>query len=524
MTKWDFEDVDLDFLESDAPKDQEAQEKPCYKVLISDDDEEVHRITKLVLKNFEFEDYGIELLHAYSGKETLEICDKNKDIAVLFLDVVMEENHSGLDVVRVLREEQKNKFLRIILRTGQPGQAPEEEVIYKYDINDYRLKTEMTAKRLYTSLYVALRNYRDMVEIEKHKQGLQRIIEASGRLFRQNSLDEYLSSVLDELSNFQKQPSVLAYIREQAGCSHGFVTFGDRVHKIAAATGKFKDYIGKELCEMPNYREVKQILQEESISAQENKQAIYPMSSGFLVVNKGQNKVGNYIYVDGKNSDFDFDLIKVFLANFSVSLDNYIINKMIQTTQREIIYALGETVESHFEETGGHIKRITQMMHRFSLKCGYTDADAEVLELASSMHDLGKIAIADSILKKPGKLTAEEFEIIKTHTLQGHKILSHSDLPALKLAAEIARYHHEKYDGSGYPEGLKGEEIPLSARMMAIVDVFDALTHKRVYKDASPVEEAVDYLLSEKGKHFDPALTEIFVDHRAEILREIGGD
>ena len=119
------------------------------------------------------------------------------------------------------------------------------------------------------------------------------------------------------------------------------------------------------------------------------------------------------------------------------------------------------------------------------------------------MHDVGKIAISDSVLKKRGKLTPEEFKLVQEHPNIGYKILGKSELEIMKIAAEIALYHHEKYDGSGYPMGIKGRDIPLRARMMAIVDVYDALTHKRIYKEASSREEAIEYLLAERGKHFD---------------------
>jgi response regulator RpfG family c-di-GMP phosphodiesterase len=167
---------------------------------------------------------------------------------------------------------------------------------------------------------------------------------------------------------------------------------------------------------------------------------------------------------------------------------------MLNATQKDMIIALGETLESQFEETGNHVKRISQMMYRFCLLNNGTHPEAEMLKSASTMHDLGKVAIPDSILKKPGVLTDEEFEIIKTHTVYGYKILSKSNVNILQVAAEIAYYHHEKYDGSGYPTQMKGEQIPLYARMMAIVDVFDAMTHKRVYKEPYSVEETVDYI------------------------------
>lgn len=161
------------------------------------------------------------------------------------------------------------------------------------------------------------------------------------------------------------------------------------------------------------------------------------------------------------------------------------------------------------------------MMYNFAILNNYSGAEADMLALASSMHDLGKIAIPEAILKKPERITEEEFDIIKTHTTHGHKILSNSSLPALMLADEIAFNHHEKYNGSGYPRGIQGLDIPISARMMAIIDVFDALTHKRVYKDAMSINDAIHHIHNEKGEHFDPDLVDLFINNLDTILKDI---
>lgn len=160
------------------------------------------------------------------------------------------------------------------------------------------------------------------------------------------------------------------------------------------------------------------------------------------------------------------------------------------------------------------------MMYQFALKVHFSYAEAEMVKVASTMHDVGKIAIPDAILKKKGRLTMEEFEQVQEHSRIGYKILSKSNLDILKLAAELALNHHERFDGTGYPNGMMGRVIPLSSRMLAIVDVFDAMTHKRVYKEAAPMEEAISYLRDQKGRHFDPELVEVFIKNLEEITRE----
>ena len=165
--------VDEDILFADEEElEPPAREPQRWRILIADDEEEVHTVTRLVLSDFTFEGRGLELLSAYSGKESMEVLRNTEDIAVVLLDVVMEDSHAGLDVARRIREELNNPFTRIILRTGQPGQAPENKVISELDINDYKLKTELTAQKLYATVTTALRSFRDLKTIEQNRERL----------------------------------------------------------------------------------------------------------------------------------------------------------------------------------------------------------------------------------------------------------------------------------------------------------------------------------------------------------------
>src|SRR5690606_21301646 len=152
-------------------------------------------------------------------------------------------------------------------------------------------------------------------------------------------------------------------------------------------------------------------------------------------------------------------------------------------------------------------------------KYGLSKKEADLIKAASTLHDVGKIGIPDSILNKPGKLTEEEYGVIKKHTTIGHQMLKHTNGSLLKAGALIALTHHEKYDGSGYPKGLQGEDIPLYGRIVAISDVFDALSTDRIYKKAWKMEDILAYFQLEKGKHFDPKLVDIFLDNVKEFIK-----
>lgn len=513
----------LDFL-TDEPLVLK-NEKPHYKIIIADDDEEIHNVTKMILRTFEFEGHRLDFLDAYSGAEAKAMLAEHPDTALIFLDVVMEHSKSGLEVVEHLREVLKNKMTRIVLRTGQPGEAPEEKIIREYDINDYRIKTELTVGRLHTTLYAALRSYRDLVQIERHKRGLEKIIETSANLFQHSHLNEFLTSILEEMAAFKFDNGDMVFLhttpnpgelaQENTGKSSGVITMlQDCSPIIVAATGKYEPFIGMAIADVEALSQLSAVLEKNAWQGEQ----IHVIENGFVIENTGPKGPSNYIYIEGKEEQFDFELIKIFLSNYSVALENYILSNMINTTQKEIIITLGEVVEHHFDDTGSHIRRVSEMMYRYALHNNFSNTESEVMKIASTMHDVGKIAISDSVLKKRGKLTPEEFVLVQEHPTIGHKILSKSDLDIMKIAAEIALYHHEKYDGTGYPLGITGKDIPIRARMMAVIDVYDALTHKRIYKEAMSHEEAIAYLIIEKGKHFDPKLVDIFLENMDEIL------
>lgn len=194
------------------------------------------------------------------------------------------------------------------------------------------------------------------------------------------------------------------------------------------------------------------------------------------------------------------------------------LNKEIEETQREIIFTMGAIGEARSKETGNHVRRVAEYSKLLALFYGLDPSDAELLKQASPMHDIGKIAIPDSILNKPGKLTSEERVIMDTHAGLGYEMLRHSTRPLLKIAATVANEHHEKWDGSGYPNGLSGEDIHIYGRITALADVFDALGCDRVYKKALDDKKIFNLFREERGKHFDPKLIDIFFDNLDDFL------
>lgn len=198
--------------------------------------------------------------------------------------------------------------------------------------------------------------------------------------------------------------------------------------------------------------------------------------------------------------------------------DIKLLNDELSKTQREVIFTMGAIGESRSKETGNHVKRVAEYSKILAIAYGLGNDEAELLKQVSPMHDIGKVAIPDHILNKPGKLTEEEFAIMQKHTVIGYEMLSNSDRDIMNAARIVAYEHHEKYCGGGYPRGIAGEEIHIFGRITAIADVFDALGSDRCYKKAWDDEKIFNLFKEERGRHFDPRLVDAFFDTLSDIL------
>ncbi len=190
----------------------------------------------------------------------------------------------------------------------------------------------------------------------------------------------------------------------------------------------------------------------------------------------------------------------------------------IEETQREVVFTMGAIGEARSKETGNHVKRVAEYSYLLANYYGLEEKECEMLKQASPMHDIGKVAIPDAILNKPGRFNDEERAIMDTHAQLGYDMLKYSNRPLLKMAAIVAYEHHEKYNGTGYPNKLKGEDIHIYGRITALADVFDALGSARVYKPAWDDERIFKMFKEERGEHFDPKLIDIFFEHLDEFL------
>jgi len=230
------------------------------------------------------------------------------------------------------------------------------------------------------------------------------------------------------------------------------------------------------------------------------------------------------VYKSEKEKRKELQISEQQLVKYADDLNTTILelktaNQDLQEAYLDTIHRLVLAAEYKDEDTGDHIKRMSQYCALIAEKLGLSAKEVQNILYAAPMHDVGKIGIPDSILLKPGKLTDEEFEIVKTHSSIGGKILANSKSETLMVAEQIALSHHEKWNGRGYPQGLSGDNIPLAARIVGLADVFDALTSKRPYKKPFPVEVALDIIKKERGEHFDPDIVDVFLENIDEIVK-----
>ncbi|NTV96545.1 MAG: DUF3369 domain-containing protein [Thiobacillus sp.] len=465
-----------------------------WKILVVDDEPDIHTLTRMNLRDFAFAQRPLEILSAHSAAEAQAVLARHTDIAVALIDVVMETDDAGLQLVKYIREDLGNDLVRLIVRTGQPGVAPERYVIDNFDIDDYKDKTELTVQKLYTAVRSAIKSYRDLHAIELNRIGLENILTATPDLYKMQAetLEEFFRGVLTQII-------ALCNLRESGLITtvDGFVsTFEANEIRIRAGTG--------DLARSSGNARFQQILNlcSEAIHHHETPQGLRQEAVVVPLVASGEALGFIYLEAEEPIEELDHKLIMIFANQCAAAMANLRLHISLQESYEHAIDMLAMVAEYKDSTTGAHIHRIAEYSRLVALALGMAPEVAEKIGKASRLHDVGKVAIPDDILRKPGKLSGEEYEHMKRHTEIGADILNGD--PAMAMAREIALTHHERYGGGGYPNGLRAEQLPLSSRIVSVVDVFDALVSRRPYKEAWTVEDALAELRKEAGDRFDP--------------------
>ncbi len=488
-------------------EESEETEAPAHlgswKVLVVDDEEQVHKITSLALSDFTFEGRPLNILRAFNSRDAQQLLHHHKDIAVVLLDVVMESDNAGLELVRFIRESLCNRVVRIVLRTGQPGEAPERSVIREYDIHDYKIKTDLTSQKLFTLMHSSLRSYRDLALAEQKAETLSSIIGVTQDILIDNASDSFVTRAMGQLSKLAHQ-----------GDRHHFAL--ERINHhwcyLQGSLGLSENQIVS-FSELPV--EVADVLKE-CTTRDENL-----ITDSALVIHTSINRRELYFCLQGEdlNNHFSADTLLLFSENLKTIMENLTLHKQVNQAQVELLYRLGELVETRSLETGNHVKRVARYSELLGKLANLREVEIEQLKLGAPLHDIGKIAVPDTVLNKPGALDPMEWQQMQCHPETGRDLLNHTDLTFLKAAGIIASQHHERWDGKGYPEGLVGENIHIFGRIVAIADVFDALLNERIYKKAWNPADVFLYLENQAGTQFDPTLVGLLLDNKEDFLR-----
>ncbi|NQZ23011.1 MAG: DUF3369 domain-containing protein [Colwellia sp.] len=501
-------------------KEESAEEPPnsnlsqskakFWRILVIDDDESVHQVTRLVLSDANIENRALDIVSAYSSKQAQEILSKDDSFCMAFVDVVMETDHAGLELVEWIRNDLKNQAIRLVLRTGQAGTAPEAKVIKEFDINDYKEKTDFTAGKMTTTVYASIRAYRDIMTIQRSLDAFKKLITATHDLLKINQFKKFGSAALDHLLTLMEVDSSALYIARSQ------LEFDETsTNLIIACTGKYVSE-SDSLESSDISADVKAHIQQ----AFENKEHF---TTGEIFVGyyetSGNSASVLYIEFEDDAEHFKAHLAELFATNVTLILDSLSKQHDLENTQKELLSIVGKAIDVRSNDSGIHVQRVALICELLAKKLGLSEAFINAIRLTAPLYDIGKIVIPEDILHKPEKLDDDEWKIMKTHTDIGFELLSKSKTSVPKLGARLAHSHHENWDGSGYPDGLSGEEIPLEARIMAVVDVFDALGSDRCYKNKWGNAEIKAYLIAQRGIKFEARIVDIFTDSYDEFLQ-----
>lgn len=468
-----------------------------WKLLVVDDEPDVRSLTRLNLKGFSFADRELEILEAGSATEAKAMLAQHRDIAVALIDVVMETDDAGLKLVEYIRDRLGNEMLRIVIRTGQPGMAPERFVIDHYDIDDYKDKTELTAQRLYTTVRSSLKAFRDLRTIDLNRLGLAGILDAAPEIYRisTRSLNEFFQGVLTQVIGL---------------CHLDDSTFLSTIDGMVATIDGQEIVVQAKSDTFPTgerFEEIRRLCTEAVLMG-----TLPPglRANAMVLPLRGRGRPMGFIYIEptAQMTDQDRGLLEVLAYQCSTALENLRLHMNVLASHNNAVDMLAEVAEFKDKTTGQHIARIDTYTRMVATELGIAKDQAEIWGKASRLHDVGKIGIPDQILTKPGPLEGGELELMQRHTDIGAHILRHDEF--FDLARKVAYSHHERWDGTGYPLGRPSSEFSLLTRIVSVVDVFDALVSRRPYKDAWPAEKAISTIEAGAATQFDPDVVRAF--------------
>ncbi len=469
-----------------------------WKVLVLDENISIHEKAKRVLEGLKLDDIPIIVLSAFNINEAVEIFNKNPDIAAMLMSFEPDPDLK-IKFINKIREEIKNTSVSITLHSCSKQKRQQFDFSHK-NISVYMETAKLTEEKILYLIMSGIRFHKNALSLLNHNRILKYMINSLPDTAVSNSVKEALHI------NFEYFEQLLKKINLKIGA-------------ISFVNGKFF----KCTPDMEKYKKIplNSFIKEKAIDVEKikfKKQAIIRLKDGIFATLNSNINITSYIKFNEPVNEETIKLLKLYIHELTTVIDSISLKEEMNNNLKEIIFTLGDLIETRSNETGQHVERVADYTYIISKALNLKPDLISLFKTASTLHDIGKIGIPDNILNKPGRLTKEEFEIMKQHSVIGYNILKKSKKDIFKISANVALHHHENYDGSGYPYGIKGNEIPLEARIVSLADYYDALSSDRVYRKAWEEKRILDSIKELKGIKFDPEVVDGFFNNYHKII------
>ena len=478
----------------------------AWQVLVFDPEGALHAIVSQAVQGETFFGRPVEVLHARDQDTCFDHFKRSDDIAMAIVPLGSESTQSEFDVAHYIRRVLRKHAARLVVNMLHSAYVPDLESLAEYDVDDCLDPQRLSVAHIRSLIQGRLRAYRGILSFDSHRSSLDQVLEAMASNQKSISVDELSDRALFQLVRLFGVESPQLFLVSKP------LIFDDegRAKRWLRSTDLRQSVVYSSLGDDAPVADL--ILDQVGLAIEA--QLSMDNQVGYAAYNGLAGGIGEsvlYVQHGGRLNDWMRSLLEVFAQSLAVTFEKVILQDSLRNHQKELVYLLGRAVEQRSRETGAHVQRVSQCSAHLAKLVGLPEEIVTLIGLASPLHDVGKLAIPDNILNKPEALTAEEWVVMRTHATHGRDILMESRNPVMQMAARIAYSHHEKWNGSGYPLGLRGKNIPIEGRITALVDVFDALGSRRIYKAAWSREAVESELLKGKGQHFDPVLVDLFL-------------
>ncbi len=489
---------ELIFVDEESDDADSCLVRKPWKILVVDDDDDIHQVTKLVLNKFKVDNHPVELLHAYNSDDAVRILESNGDIAVILLDVVMESEHAGLDLVVKIRQEMRNHYTRIVLRTGQPGQAPEASVIEEYDINDYKEKTELTTQKFKTLCISLIRSYRDICIIDQQRRALERLIESLSQIVQIADLSSFASIVLDQVVNLLMLDQDAFYCRIHEVSDTWAASSQKNRFEVLAASGEHLRLIENGI---PSDGIPHNVINAFEEAIHSKKPVVKPgYYVGYYRTKSGSE---NLLYVSFNGSSLsatDQKLLNIYSSHVAICFENLLNQTDTDSANQKMLNIISHLFDQNQikEESSSEVLCALAIAENANLPADEINHLQQLLpfyKIGQLMSPASKADIQNpSSMGQKVKQELEAFSESSSHTLQ--------------LAAKVCWQINENWDGSGQPEGLARDEIMDLTQIVGLADTFDRIMKARTLDSSWDMSRVSEYLTKLKGVRFNPVIVD----------------